>query len=506
MRSGSTKATLIAVASLLSSAGVMGCSTSKLDSAKSQEERQTKGTLDLSLELAPGYVINTITYQITGPSLPPTGPWSGTINVSDADSTASALIGGLPAGSGYTVTLTANTIGTPSVPCAGTSAAFSITAGAPTFVAVALRCEAAPNTLGEASINATFSQCPTITSWVAAPLQVSTNGVIDVSATVTDPDGTGAHTYTWSAPGGSFASPGSLVTTYNCTDLGQQLLTITVQDAGDPGSASDDCVVSKSILVSCVTPGSGAAGAPSVAGSGGGGAGGAGAGGGGTGGGTGGDGVSGGGIAGSDTGGVSGSGPGPGPVCGDGVPEGDEECDPGPSSSLVCAHNCKWLADPACHACEDGTTSDGVHCFWGQYEPSMNADCSFQGPFDGSVDPTSAAQLLAALDTPEERAACEDLVTCIRETDCAWDPATPGMYDAFRCLCGLGYPNSCLAQTGGGPGACAPAIYAAFGTQDHTLIQQFWTDALYSPGGTAINRFGGCHATDTCRDVCLPPH
>ena len=60
------------------------------------------GSLGLNLNAAPGVTINAVTYSITGNGFTKTG----TIDVSGAP-TISATIGGIPAGKGYTITLTA---------------------------------------------------------------------------------------------------------------------------------------------------------------------------------------------------------------------------------------------------------------------------------------------------------------------------------------------------------------------------------------------------------------
>ena len=91
-------------------------------------------------------------------------------------------------------------------------------------------------------------KCPSITSAVAAPMQTSVGGTIDVRATASDPDRGEAVSFSWS-PAAHFASPGSAATSYLCMTAGRQTLTLTVADSRRP----IPCTANVTLAVSCVS-------------------------------------------------------------------------------------------------------------------------------------------------------------------------------------------------------------------------------------------------------------
>ncbi len=81
------------------------------------------GSLGINLDVAPGVTLNSVTYSITGNGFTKTG----TIDTSGSP-TISGTIGGIPAGNGYTITLTATS--TEGDTTFTGSAKFDVTAGA----------------------------------------------------------------------------------------------------------------------------------------------------------------------------------------------------------------------------------------------------------------------------------------------------------------------------------------------------------------------------------------
>src|SRR5262249_55019693 len=73
------------------------------DGSHGSTEKPGTGNVSVDLDVAPGVTVDTVSYAITGP-----GGFtrSGTIDVSDSVS-LSAVISGLPAGTGYSINLTA---------------------------------------------------------------------------------------------------------------------------------------------------------------------------------------------------------------------------------------------------------------------------------------------------------------------------------------------------------------------------------------------------------------
>src|SRR5205814_5787353 len=96
------------------------------------------GSVDVALVVG-GVTLNSVSYTINGPNSFTT---SGTINVASS-ATLTAVIGGIPAGNGYTITMSAT--GIDGTSCGG-SATFNVTAGAVTAVSVTLDCHQAAKT------------------------------------------------------------------------------------------------------------------------------------------------------------------------------------------------------------------------------------------------------------------------------------------------------------------------------------------------------------------------
>jgi hypothetical protein len=91
------------------------------------------GSFSFALTVPPGIVFDTFTYAITGPNYTK----AASLDVSRS-STVSAIVGNLPVGTGYSVTLMGRSV-QPVTTCTG-SAAFAITAGQETTVPVDVAC------------------------------------------------------------------------------------------------------------------------------------------------------------------------------------------------------------------------------------------------------------------------------------------------------------------------------------------------------------------------------
>jgi hypothetical protein len=96
------------------------------------------GSLSVALVVPPNFQINTISYQLTktGFSL------AGNLNVAQSG-TVSGVIGGIPAGTGYTLALTASDVAKKFTGCAGSSMV-AVTGGATTPVSVNIECHLPP--------------------------------------------------------------------------------------------------------------------------------------------------------------------------------------------------------------------------------------------------------------------------------------------------------------------------------------------------------------------------
>jgi len=116
-----------------------GCSTRSSSDGVQSAPDQT-GSVGVALQLAPGLTLDTVSYTITGP-----GGFTktGSLDVSHSG-TVSGVIGGLPAGIGFSISLTGTTTDG-STSCLG-SATFNVVAHMTTQVSVHLTCHQAPTT------------------------------------------------------------------------------------------------------------------------------------------------------------------------------------------------------------------------------------------------------------------------------------------------------------------------------------------------------------------------
>jgi hypothetical protein len=226
-----------------------GCSGRDGTTGARIEERDQVGSLSIALQVAGGQSINSVGYNITGPNGFTKG---GTINVSMSN-TLSAVIGGLPAGNGYQIALTALTVeGGGS--CAG-SAPFAVTAGTTTPVLVPMTCHESPRT-GSISVMGVLNVCPTIDGINANPAEVQVGSSLALSAAAHDTDaGPAPLTYAWTAGGGTLANANTPNPTFTCNAPGMATITLAVGD-GDPDA---NCAARATAQVNCTvaekTPG-----------------------------------------------------------------------------------------------------------------------------------------------------------------------------------------------------------------------------------------------------------
>jgi|GEM_PF-1390404 len=235
------------VASGLAALSLTGAlaSCSKLDTRTLATDHSV-GAIGLALQLAPGVQVNSVSYIVSGPN----GYRStGTVDTSESTS-FSALIGGIPAASGYGISLNAVSADGQTT-CSG-QASFTVVAGQTNAVTIALQCQG-PNRDGEITVNATFSLCPVIDSFSITPLSIVVGGKISLTVSAHDPDpGPKPLSYTWTATQGTFSDPSSPNTTYECTAAGTLLLNVAASD-GNTGVSG--CPATLSEQVTCTSCG-----------------------------------------------------------------------------------------------------------------------------------------------------------------------------------------------------------------------------------------------------------
>jgi hypothetical protein len=233
MRANIGKAIILGLAVLTACAA--GCS--QKDAGQQTSDEGQSGVIGLQLQVAPGVTINTVSYAITGNGLNKTG----TIDVTNS-TLIQALIGGIPTGNNYTISLTATSTDG-KVSCAGT-ATFNVASHATTAVTVHLLCKVAGADSGSISVNGSTTMCPNLDSVSVSPTSASVGSSVAVAAAASVLDPTQTLTYAWTVnAGGSFAAPSAASTTFMCNAAGTSTLTVTVSNGScsDTASATVTC-------------------------------------------------------------------------------------------------------------------------------------------------------------------------------------------------------------------------------------------------------------------------
>jgi hypothetical protein len=257
MRSVFSKSSLVfsaALASLLA----FSCSS---DQNRGSEETGKVG-MAIKIPAAAGN-ISSVNWTISGNNVNRTD----TISVGNSQ-TASAQIGGIPVGTGYTLSLSAKSDDN-KISCSG-SASFNITASSVTKITLNLTCNIVgpvtptSSTTGAVAFTATEvdnvipgDKCAVIDSISASPAEVVVGHDVALSASGHDPDSQpSALAYKWSGSNG-FSATGANVT-FPCTQVGTVTITLTISD----GVADCDTYSTNSeTKIVCSDPSGGAAGA-----------------------------------------------------------------------------------------------------------------------------------------------------------------------------------------------------------------------------------------------------
>jgi hypothetical protein len=194
------------------------------------------GAAELGVVLGPGLGINNLSYSLTGPS---SFSRMGTFNVASS-TTFTATIGGLPAGSGYAITVTGTA--TDNQTTCGGNATFAITAGTTTPVTLHLLCRE-PTRTGSVKISGGFNICPVVDGVSANPAEVAVGSSLALAATAHDTDSApGALAYQWTTTAGTITGTGGNVS-FSCTAPGAVTVTLTVTDT--------DCTDTAMIAIMC---------------------------------------------------------------------------------------------------------------------------------------------------------------------------------------------------------------------------------------------------------------
>jgi hypothetical protein len=200
-------------------------------------------TVSLQLQIAPGVTVNTVSWMVSNAVSGFTR--SGSTNVQFSN-TVRFQVGGIPAGTGYTLALNATSTNG-AFTCAG-SAVFDVTAGHTTNVTVNLACSAAGAGAGTVVVTGTTQICANIDAISVSPLETTVNNPIALSATASA--GPVTPTFAWTSSAGTFDNPAGASPIFTCPATpGDVVITLTVS----PGGAACLTATSQSVTVTCDT-------------------------------------------------------------------------------------------------------------------------------------------------------------------------------------------------------------------------------------------------------------
>lgn len=212
-------------------------------SQKAGAAKAEVGSLGVNLHIGSGIVVDTASYTVTGPG---SFMKTGSIDLG-ATEKLSVTIGGLPAGTGYSIAISATAID--GITTCGGSNGFDVMAHVTTSTTVALDCHEPPRK-GSVLLTGVANICPVLESLDVFPNYAWIGRTATLTARAHDSDnGPSALTYEWSASAGMLDASGASAT-FTCTDMGVATITLTIAD-GDP---SPTCADTMTTVVGCVPP------------------------------------------------------------------------------------------------------------------------------------------------------------------------------------------------------------------------------------------------------------
>jgi hypothetical protein len=222
---------------LAAGSSVVGGCANDSNSAPTAADDNT-GEVKLALTQS-GLTFTNASYTISGPA---SFMKAGSINLTNG--VISGLIGGIPTGAGYSITLDATATGG-AVNCNGT-ANFDIVAHQTTPVVVPLVCRESV-TGGSVSVSDTTNICPVVDGVLATPSSATVSTSVAITSTAHDMDmGPMPLSYHWTATAGTFSDPNVQNPTFTCPATAATVtLTLTVADGGP------SCTDTMSLTVDC---------------------------------------------------------------------------------------------------------------------------------------------------------------------------------------------------------------------------------------------------------------
>jgi cysteine-rich repeat protein len=177
----------------------------------------------------------------------------GLIDVSDPSATISTYISGLPAGTGYTMTLDAVLMkdGAEVGGCSQT-ATFNVVIDQTTTLEMTLNCTL-NSTVGDVIIDAEANICPTIDYFTVTPTTQAIGKVVTLGSEASDKDTGDVITYSWTADAGTVTNPTSANASYTCSLTGPIQITLSITDNVTAANDNDPCLKTKTITIQCVS-------------------------------------------------------------------------------------------------------------------------------------------------------------------------------------------------------------------------------------------------------------
>ena len=185
------------------------------------------GKISLALMTPGGDTIENVDYEITGNGV----NMSGNVPTPGDTTEATFLIGGIPVGTDYTLSITGTSV--EGTVCVG-SAQFDVEANQTTVVGITLEC-GLQNDEGNVVVNVDVVRCAQVDAFTASP--VNPEGDTPVALSVMT---TGSITWSSSDPNGTFGDPSAADTTYTCGDSGVATITLSVEGDGCSQTANFD--------------------------------------------------------------------------------------------------------------------------------------------------------------------------------------------------------------------------------------------------------------------------
>ena len=134
----SATAALVLTAALISGCQTPPAAPAEPNSSVASPGQSAAGSVSIALVVPPNFQIDTISYQLTKAGF----SQAGDLNVAQSGA-VSGVLGGIPAGTGYTLALAAVDVGKKFTSCAGSST-LAVTGGATTPVSVNIDCRLPP--------------------------------------------------------------------------------------------------------------------------------------------------------------------------------------------------------------------------------------------------------------------------------------------------------------------------------------------------------------------------